>query len=88
MSANFNDHSLADGSLDPNGDSRVLLLAAARLKASRYPELWRVDCQWDSGSVVLVGNVPTFYLKQVAQTLVRGVDGVGQIDNRIRVTVT
>jgi osmotically-inducible protein OsmY len=35
--------------------------------------------------VLLRGRVRTFYQKQIAQTVVAGVDGVEQIDNEIEV---
>ena len=38
-----------------------------------------------AGDVVLHGVVPSFYLKQVLQTIIRGVEGVRRIDNRVDV---
>ena len=37
------------------------------------------------GTLVLHGNVPSFYLKQVLQTELSGIDGVKEIDNRVDV---
>lgn len=38
-----------------------------------------------AGHVVLHGVVPSFYLKQVLQTIIRGVEGVRRIDNQVDV---
>lgn len=37
------------------------------------------------GILTLQGRLPSFYLKQVLQTLLRNVDGVTRIDNRVDV---
>ena len=39
------------------------------------------------GRIVLRGAVRTYYQKQVAQEVVRGVHGVGRIENQLQVTV-
>lgn len=56
-----------------------------RLEESSYQLVRRVfveDCQ---GVLTLSGRLPNFYLKQVAQTIAAGVDGVANIDNQIEV---
>jgi hypothetical protein len=42
------------------------------------------DCR--SGVLTLRGRLPTFYLKQVLQTLVKDIDGVARLDNQVSVT--
>jgi hypothetical protein len=75
-------HAAAEGPLSlDNLSSRVQHC----LRTSRYPELHHVSCHWHNETVVLSGHVSTFYMKQVAQTLIRGIDGVTRIDNRITV---
>jgi len=44
-----------------------------------------VECCFEDGVLHLRGRVPTFYMKQVLQTLLRGIDEVEQIDNRVEV---
>jgi osmotically-inducible protein OsmY len=44
-----------------------------------------VSCSYHEGVLILHGIVPTYYLKQVAQTTAMGIDGVEQVDNRIEV---
>jgi hypothetical protein len=61
--------------------SAVLL----RLKRSPYRELRGIDCDFHEGVLSLRGRVPSFYLKQVAQTLITDVDRVVEINNRLEV---
>jgi hypothetical protein len=42
-----------------------------------------VDCR--EGRLFVDGKLPSFYLKQVLQTILRDVPGVRQIDNRVNV---
>jgi len=63
----------------------VEMVAEARLARSPYPELSRVWCRFGEGILTLRGRVSTYYLKQVAQHIVRQIDGVAEIDNRLRV---
>jgi hypothetical protein len=44
-----------------------------------------VTCSSCDGTLVLRGRVPTYYLKQLAQTIVVEIDDAEQIDNRIEV---
>ena len=59
--------------------------ARSRLRTSGYHQLRRIACEFHEGVLTLRGHVPTFHLKQVAQTLVRELDGVGAINNRLEV---
>ena len=57
--------------------------AQSRLRTSNYLELRRVSCEFHEGVLTLRGRVPTFYLKQIAQELIRQLDGVVEINNRL-----
>ena len=57
----------------------------SRLADSGYTSLANVACEYRDGVVVLRGRVPSFHMKQVAQTCVAEVDGVERIDNRLQV---
>ena len=48
----------------------VLAAAEARFRSSPYPCLHRITCSWHDGVLTLQGRVPSYYLKQIAQTLV------------------
>jgi osmotically-inducible protein OsmY len=74
--------------LDDSIDRRVALLAERQLRDTKYQALTGISCEFHDGVAVLRGTVPTFYLKQVAQSVVRKLDGVKQIDNRIDVADT
>lgn len=53
------------------------------LHQSPYPELWSATCEFHEGMLTLRGDVPSFFLKQVAQSIVFGVERVKSIDNRL-----
>lgn len=55
------------------------------LAKSPYLPLRDLQCDYDAGVVSLRGKVPTFYLKQLAQTLMQRIAGVEQVANRIEV---
>jgi hypothetical protein len=64
--------------------------AQDRLRSNPYLALKNVSCEWGAGEdqesvLVLSGCLPSYYLKQVAQTVVAQVEGVRRIDNRIQV---
>jgi osmotically-inducible protein OsmY len=61
--------------------------AQSRLQTSGYHQLSLVSCEFHEGVLTLRGHVSTFYLKQVAQTVIREVNGVGEINNRLDVAV-
>ena len=66
-------------------DADILAQAKTRLQRSLYRPCRYVSCYCRGGVLSLVGQLPSYYLKQVAQTAVSGIDGLEQVDNRIRV---
>jgi osmotically-inducible protein OsmY len=42
---------------------------------------------YDRGTILLRGQVPSFYLKQLAQEAVKKIEGLGRVVNEIEVTV-
>ena len=62
--------------------------AQSRLRTSGYRPLHCISCDFHEGVLTLRGHVSTFHLKQVAQTLIRDVDGVGEINNRLEVAAS
>ena len=77
-----------EGSHDNNRGPRVKELAKQQLAHdcpySFYFREISIDVADDT--LILRGEVPSFYLKQVLQTLLTQVDGVSRIDNRVDVT--
>lgn len=59
--------------------------AVSRLRRSPYPEVHRVTCEFHEGMLCLHGRVPSYYLKQIAQTAILGMDGVDEIRNQLEV---
>ncbi len=60
--------------------------ANAVLGESSYHAVRRVSCEVRDGMLVLRGRVPSFYMKQIAQTVVRHLlDGNFVIDNQLEV---
>ena len=59
--------------------------AEVRLRGNSYLALKNISCKCQNGVLTLNGCLPSYYLKQVAQTAVAGVEGVKRIENRIEV---
>lgn len=68
-----------------NMGPRILIKIAEAMERTKYQPLRRVDLRYDAGRVILLGIVPTYFLKQLAQVSAMSVSGVGQIDNQLRV---
>jgi BON domain len=68
---------------DVRSDSLKTVLR--RLQASSYLALRTIECDDQCGVMILRGRVPTFFLKQIAQELIRGLPGVETIANLIDV---
>lgn len=66
-------------------EDSVSRAAESRLRDSSHLFLRHVRCGYDDGRLQLEGKVPSFYLKQLAQSLVQGIPGVRRIDNRLTV---
>ena len=60
------------------------LEARQLLSASPYLPLRWIDCYFERGKIVLDGEVPSFYLKQMAQAAVLSVEGISEVENRLR----
>ena len=59
--------------------------AQRRLSSSDYYSMRSVRCEYHEGVLTLRGRLPSFYLKQIAQTLVVSVHGVETVSNRVDV---
>lgn len=46
----------------------------------------RLKVETENGRVVLKGSVRSYYQKQMAQEMLRGVDGIDKIENQLEVT--
>jgi osmotically-inducible protein OsmY len=70
------------------GCRQIEAMARADLRRSPYAELWRITCEYHEGILTLRGHVSSFYMKQIAQTIVLRVDGVERVVNRVEVART
>jgi osmotically-inducible protein OsmY len=57
----------------------------ARLRQSGYSALRDISCDIRGEHARLLGRLPSHYLKQVAQAIVAGIDGVRSVTNLIEV---
>jgi osmotically-inducible protein OsmY len=62
-------------------------LVAARLLRSGFSSLRNVSCEYSEGTLTLLGTVPSFYLRQIAQELAAHTRGVRQVNNDLQVSV-
>jgi osmotically-inducible protein OsmY len=60
-------------------------LAERCLRSNPYLALKNISCELLDGVLVLRGCLPTYYLKQIAQQAIAGLNGVDRIDNQIHV---
>jgi osmotically-inducible protein OsmY len=68
-----------EASLDIEEQARI------RLQHSPYRAIRRVSCRFEDGVLTLVGRVPTFHYKQLAQTAVVQIPGISRVVNEIDV---
>jgi hypothetical protein len=69
----------------PNPPQRILEGAESCLRSNAYLALKNVTCDYQEGVLTLRGCLPSYYLKQVAQTAVARVAGGVRIVNEIEV---
>lgn len=67
-------------------DRQVQAAATAALGSSKYNALRKLKCRVCEGVVEISGTVASFYLKQLAQTLVMHMEGVAGIRNLVEVS--
>lgn len=68
-----------------SNDSAVTEAAESHLRQHSYLALKNISCECRHGQLTLRGCVPSFYLKQIAQTVVAQIDGIAGIRNEIEV---
>ncbi len=59
--------------------------ARAELDKSSYYAVRQLSCEVCDCLLTLRGRVPSFYLKQIAQTVVRHIEGIVILDNHVEV---
>jgi hypothetical protein len=76
------------GTTDSQTRPEELAERCLRSNSYSYPALKSVSCEYLIGVLVLRGSVPTYYLKQLAQTVIAQLDGIKRIDNQIEVVTS
>ncbi len=66
-------------------DASVAELAESRLRRSGYPTLANVACVYHEGALILSGRLPSYFLKQMAQTIAGQLQEVDEIVNQVQV---
>lgn len=64
-----------------NPDNQLIARIRRVLRNSGYSSLAQVRVMVDQGQVFLAGDVPTYFMKQVAQSRVLSIDGVKALSN-------
>jgi osmotically-inducible protein OsmY len=83
-SAGWRDHG-GRGLKTEDGGQRVVEEAKRRIVHQPHLAVQRIWCEFDGGTLILRGHVPSFYHKQLAQTAVARMEGVRQVVNQIEV---
>jgi osmotically-inducible protein OsmY len=60
-------------------------LAEERLRSNPYLALKNISCEYKEGILTLRGCLPTYYLRQMAQAAVAGLEGVQTVIDCIEV---
>jgi osmotically-inducible protein OsmY len=66
-------------------DQRIEDAIQAALAASGYPAIGALKCEVVEGTIVLSGTVSSFYLKQLAQSVVLRLEAAQFLHNRVEV---
>jgi osmotically-inducible protein OsmY len=69
----------------PLGDRSIRDDVTRALRDTGYAPLRGIQCDVSDGVVELTGVVPSFYVKQLAQTAVLRLDQIRGVNNRLRV---
>ena len=64
-------------------NQRIVQLATQCLRQSGYRPLASISCEFHEGILTMRGEVPSYYLKQMAQVLARTIAEVEFVDNRL-----
>lgn len=69
-------------------DDGLRSAAMKLLQSSDYAALRRLRCEVTEGVMIVHGVVTSYFLKQMAQTVLRQLDGIQSLRNMVEVRVT
>lgn len=85
MESMMDNHIRIDGAVE-EVDDVLKQVKTALARSCHFTRHWReITCDYEDGVLTLRGSVPSFYLKQVLQSIVKKVPGVDRINNRVDV---
>lgn len=67
-------------------DDEVAARATSQLRQSGYSALRQVRCSFSHGVLRLEGTLSSFYMRQVAESLVAGMPEVSEVESRLGVS--
>ncbi len=70
------------------GDDGLRMAAVKLLQSSGFPALRRLRCEVTESVVIVEGVVSSYYLKQMAQTVLQRLDGIRRVTNLLEVRVS
>jgi hypothetical protein len=73
--------------LEP-GDDRLCIAALKLLQSSGYTPLRRLQCEVTDAVVIVHGTLPSFYLKQMTQSIIQHLEGIQGVMNLVEVQET
>lgn len=65
--------------------AEALCEARRRLAASPYRCLRKIECDCEGDIILIRGELPSYFLKQLAQELLRELNGCSAVENRTEV---
>lgn len=80
-------HAQHDNEPSPNSGTvdSVCTQAEQLLSTNPYLAIRRITCEFRDGVLILTGCLPSYYLKQLAQSVVQQASRVERIENQIQV---
>jgi hypothetical protein len=87
LTATSSSHGGQQYRLGPDDDG-LRIAALKLLQSSGYTVLRRLRCEVTDGVVIVHGILPSYYLKQVAQTIVLRLEGIEGVMNLVEVRGT
>src|ERR1700683_3777436 len=84
LSVTSNPHGSQQYRLEPDDDG-LRIAALKLLQSSSYTTLRRLRCEVMDAVVIVHGILPSYYLKQVAQTIVLRLEGIEGVVNLVEV---
>jgi len=71
-----------------NAETKLAVDVQKSLAQTGYLPLGNVRCSLEGSTVILCGRVPSYYLKQIAQSAAARIAGVDNVNNQIDVDCT